>query len=648
MNTLLNLMTDFVNKNNLQKKVNSTTQFIYSLNNEDFKDTLGDAINIYIIFRYLWDNPDTFNEKLRDEIKKLDKSKQDFMDKIIFQIFRRLVRSIEIIAENKTPSLIRIWYPTIAMCHYLNKDTKYNFTKYVDRSNTQTKISALIDSSQEFIPQMDTDYQARNRVLGFNLLNLYYFIRFISNVIALFITFFNVGTYTWNDEAVQDTQYKTVIRVLNCIQIGFAFLLVANWLGLLSKRNQTVKWERYVDKNIKRQGFLPPTLKNKLDNGDYKDLSQEECENIMQLRGANSDEFKEMKKSSKNFKTIALKYILLESWFTVASKEFTWHLIYLGITIGSIFHPLVAVFQILDIAIRADTILQIYTSISRNVFQFLWTLFLLVVTNVTYALIGFFFMNDKFQTTDDEPVPLCETAFACFLNVLNLGLRSGGGIADVIGPQAYSSDHVGLFVARVIFDLSFFIIMIILLLNLIFGMIIDAFGELRDQKSKDEEDQKNICFICGIERSEFERHCNFEEHTVEEHNIWSYVFYLVYLVEKQKISKTEMTDIENLVLERYLIKSYEWVPVGKSLTLEKIYEKENVNKEDNIEYIQKKVEGIQENVINLSKQLNTSLIGDLKASIHELNSKVQVNKKPAYVQDLFNKIEEIQKSLAAK
>jgi len=645
MNTFQSLMADFVTKKNLYKKINSTTQFIFSLENEDFKDTLGDAINIYIIFRYLWDDRDTFNEKLREQIKLLDKSHQDFMDKIVFHIFRKLVRSIEIIAENKSPSLIRIWYPTIAMCHYLNKDTKYNFTKYVDRSNTQTKISALIDSSQEFIPQMDTDYQARNRILGFNLLNFLDFIRLLTNAIALFITFFNVGTYTYNDGAEQDSEYKTVTQVLNYVQMALALFLVIGWLGLLSKRNQTVKWERYVDKNIKRQGFLPPTLKNKLDNGDYKDLSEKECVNIMELKGANTDEFKEMKKNATNFHTIALKYFFLESYFTIASKEFFWHLIYLGITIGSKFHPLVAVFQILDIAIRADTIVQIYSSISRNVFQFLWTLFLLVITNVTYALIGFFFMNEKFQNSD---TPLCETAFACFLNVLNLGLRSGGGIADVIGAQPYSSDHIGLFVARVIFDLSFFIIMIILLLNLIFGMIIDAFGELRDQKTRDEEDQKNICFICGIDRSEFERHCNFEEHTVEEHNIWSYVFYLVYLVEKQKISKTEMTDIENLVLERYLIKSYEWVPVGKSLTLEKIYEKENVNKEDNIEYIQKKVEGIQHDVINLSKQLNTSLIGDLKASIQELNGKVQVNQKPAYIQELFRKVEDIQKSLAAR
>lgn len=113
---------------------------------------------------------------------------------------------------------------------------------------------------------------------------------------------------------------------------------------------------------------------------------------------------------------------------------------------------------------------------------------------------------------DEYEGKLCTNSIECFLNVLNLGLRNGGGISDVIQYSYYESDHVGAFVFRIIYDLSFFIIMIILLLNLIFGMIIDAFGELRDQKRFNEEDRKNVCFVCGIERSEYERHANFEQH----------------------------------------------------------------------------------------------------------------------------------------
>lgn len=54
-----------------------------------------------------------------------------------------------------------------------------------------------------------------------------------------------------------------------------------------------------------------------------------------------------------------------------------------------------------------------------------------------------------------------------------------------------------LFAARVIYDLLFFFIVIIIVLNLIFGVIIDTFADLRSEKQKKEEILKTTCFICG-------------------------------------------------------------------------------------------------------------------------------------------------------
>lgn len=55
-----------------------------------------------------------------------------------------------------------------------------------------------------------------------------------------------------------------------------------------------------------------------------------------------------------------------------------------------------------------------------------------------------------------------------------------------------------LFPARVIYDLLFFFIVIIIVLNLIFGVIIDTFADLRSEKQKKEEILKTTCFICGM------------------------------------------------------------------------------------------------------------------------------------------------------
>ena len=48
-----------------------------------------------------------------------------------------------------------------------------------------------------------------------------------------------------------------------------------------------------------------------------------------------------------------------------------------------------------------------------------------------------------------------------------------------------------------IYDLLFFFILIIIVLNLIFGVIIDTFADLRSEKQQKDDVLKNTCFICG-------------------------------------------------------------------------------------------------------------------------------------------------------
>jgi inositol 1,4,5-triphosphate receptor type 1/inositol 1,4,5-triphosphate receptor type 3 len=123
-------------------------------------------------------------------------------------------------------------------------------------------------------------------------------------------------------------------------------------------------------------------------------------------------------------------------------------------------------------------------------------------------------------------------------------------------------------------------------------MIIDAFGNLRDQKASDDEDRKNRCFICGIDRSEYERHANFEDHVTEEHNVWAYVYYLTYVLEKYKNDKNSLTDLENHVVEKFQTKNYGWFP-NKSLTLEKCYEKEKIQKDSEEESLAQKIDALR-------------------------------------------------------
>ena len=97
----------------------------------------------------------------------------------------------------------------------------------------------------------------------------------------------------------------------------------------------------------------------------------------------------------------------------------------------------------------------------------------------------------------------------CLLTLVRDGVRSGGGIGDVIRkPSSIVSTSLvstmimlsqePLYLLRLFYDLSFFFLVIVIIIqNLIFGVIIDTFATLRAEKNATDNMLKNTCFICG-------------------------------------------------------------------------------------------------------------------------------------------------------
>ena len=57
------------------------------------------------------------------------------------------------------------------------------------------------------------------------------------------------------------------------------------------------------------------------------------------------------------------------------------------------------------------------------------------------------------------------------------------------------------------------------------GLIIDAFGELRDQQEQVKKDMETKCFICSIGNDYFDQVPHgFETHTLQEHNLANYMY----------------------------------------------------------------------------------------------------------------------------
>ena len=120
---------------------------------------------------------------------------------------------------------------------------------------------------------------------------------------------------------------------------------------------------------------------------------------------------------------------------------------------------------------------------------------------------------------------------------------------------------------KLVHDASFQIIVNIICLNIIFGIVVNSFAELRDQKSKNDFDTHNRCYICNLEYLIFERAVEggFARHIEKDHNLWQYVFYIVNLQSK---NSSDYDGVETFVSDKLEEDVIDWVPNGIAIALQ--------------------------------------------------------------------------------
>ncbi|XP_078504129.1 ryanodine receptor 2 [Lissotriton helveticus] len=214
--------------------------------------------------------------------------------------------------------------------------------------------------------------------------------------------------------------------------------------------------------------------------------------------------------------------------------------------------------HLLDIAMGFKTLRTILSSVTHNGKQLVLTVGLLAVVVYLYTVVAFNFFRKFYNKSEDGESPdmKCDDMLTCYMFHMYVGVRAGGGIGDEIVDPA--GDEYEIY--RIIFDITFFFFVIVILLAIIQGLIIDAFGELRDQQEQVKEDMETKCFICGIGNDYFDTVPHgFETHTLQEHNLANYLFFFMYLINKDE---TEHTGQESCVWKMYQERCWEFFPAG--------------------------------------------------------------------------------------
>jgi hypothetical protein len=175
----------------------------------------------------------------------------------------------------------------------------------------------------------------------------------------------------------------------------------------------------------------------------------------------------------------SVTYTLLDGMFLYYTGYFVFTV--LGIVVSNyVFTPVL----LLDIVVKNSTTRDVLYSIYIPRKQLSLTLLFCAFTTYTYSFYIFLFFPGDLKAKHD-----CMTLWSCMKAVTRYGLSSAGGAGDIMYHTLGS---------RYLLDLTFFLVVLIVVLNLIFGIIINAFSSLREESKARIANTTETCFICGI------------------------------------------------------------------------------------------------------------------------------------------------------
>ena len=115
--------------------------------------------------------------------------------------------------------------------------------------------------------------------------------------------------------------------------------------------------------------------------------------------------------------------------------------------------------------------------------------------------------------------------------------------------------------------------------NVVMGIIVDTFSELREEKIERLRDTTETCFICGFDKQVFDRDKEsegFSAHVKKEHCMWNYIYFMIYIWQQDK---DDDDGLEQYVRRSIEVNDISWLPTNKAMCLSSQQEEDGGNKE---------------------------------------------------------------------
>ena len=376
--------------------------------------------------------------------------------------------------ENETNYVIFTRPPCV---YYLSEQTKYNFLQNVNRSSRNSKLIDLMEKSEYFKIEAEYNYNKlkNNRILKFlNAINYYYVclaVFLIDCVLNCCIIFLE-----------KEENFYEKIRFFTFFLCLIVIFVIVLWIYTKFELILKIQESKYLHKK------------------------------------------KNLKKYDK---------ILIYFYSIFSHKELQMLILFLFFKlIGSINHnfSFLYSFSLFGAMYLFETLIIIPIAFFLKGRQLSWVLAFTLITLFIYSGWGFFYLKPMFYDTDRKNAEnMCESLFYCFLTQIINGFRWYPGIGKILRAES-PLKHLNKYFHVYVYKYSFYIIIRVMMIKIIFGIILESFTELRDIKNSIDRDRYFRCFICNIEKDDCEKkNENFFEHCNKVHNVWNYLDYIIML-----------------------------------------------------------------------------------------------------------------------
>ncbi|KAK6195492.1 hypothetical protein SNE40_000911 [Patella caerulea] len=432
-----------------------------------------------------------------------------------WKYFSNSTLSIEIIKDD---TLQKIYF-TVRDKNVLREEKKEKFKYEVDRSSPSNKLRDFMDWSSDIIDDIRYQKKIHSSVIARFLLKIWPLLNVFALILSVAIAAMILGTWKADvsgDVVVPDISDYPRVREATYILGGIhnltSLLMLISYL--LSNHPKLPRW-----KNIKSTIRGPKYM-----NMEGKIPEKQRHVNLF------------------SFKTF---YYVMFLGFSFA---------------GTFYHGYFFSFHLLHMAKLNQLLIRVIQAVTRNGLSLISVGLLGLAVLYIHSLFAFAFFRDYLDQNEGRQ---CNTMFQCFITVIHHGLAEG---MYTTFEQQLTNRTFAQTAAVAAFDVIFFIIITTIGLNIIFGIIVDTFSELRDSKWKIDNDMKSSCFICSRENYDFERQGNgFEHHVKKEHNQWSYLFFFIHLEDTQP---NDYSALELFVNNRRLRKRLDFFPLNRALSLQ--------------------------------------------------------------------------------